>query len=264
MSDYDPFKPPKAVPSQPKGTIQTVPFTNGFKWITRSFALFSRNPVNWIIGVIIVFAISIVVSMIPLVSIIVNILAPVFMGGFMIGCRQAHAGSGFEIEHVFAGFKENTGPLAMVGLIYFGMWILLMVLMGILLVAFLGMETARDVEAWLSSPNSEQVAKTFLMLSLGIMALAIPLIMAYWFAPALVVFRNYTPFDAMRVSFKGCLRNMLPFLAYGIFSFLLVFLGVITVFLGFIVIMPLLVISVYTAYIDIFPEAQGSAERRES
>ena len=44
----------------------------------------------------------------------------------------------------------------------------------------------------------------------------VPLLMAYWFAPALVVLRNDEPVAAMKTSFRACLANMLPMLVYGI------------------------------------------------
>ena len=46
--------------------------------------------------------------------------------------------------------------------------------------------------------------------------LGMPLMMAFWFAPALVVLRNDEPLAAMKASFDACLRNMLPMLVYGL------------------------------------------------
>ena len=55
-----------------------------------------------------------------------------------------------------------------------------------------------------------------LLMVLVVMALSIPLAMAIWFAPALVVFHDLQPLDAMKQSFAGCLKNIVPFLVYGI------------------------------------------------
>ena len=40
--------------------------------------------------------------------------------------------------------------------------------------------------------------------------------MLIWFAPLLVVFNGLPPLEAMKLSFAACLKNMLPFLVYGV------------------------------------------------
>ena len=86
---------------------------------------------------------------------------------------------------------------------------------------------------------------------LGI-ATSIPLVMAYWFAPVLVALDDLSAINAMKLSFIGCIKNILPFLIYGIAAIALFFLGTIPFFLGLLVVIPLLVASVYVSYRDIF------------
>jgi len=85
------------------------------------------------------------------------------------------------------------------------------------------------------------------------MALLIPLLMAYWFAPALVVLRNMTAMDAMKLSFLGSLRNMWPFLIYGVIAFILMMIAMIPFGLGMLILVPVLNASIYLGYKDIFP-----------
>ena len=75
---------------------------------------------------------------------------------------------------------------------------------------------------------------------------------AHWFAPALVVFHQLGPVEAMKDSFLGCLRNVLPFLVYGIMFTLLAILATIPLGLGWLVLGPVTVASIYTAYRDIY------------
>jgi len=82
--------------------------------------------------------------------------------------------------------------------------------------------------------------------------LTIPIAMASWFAPALVVFDNMQAWDAMKTSFSACLSNMLPFLLYGIIALMLTVLAMIPFGLGLLVLGPVLIASVYTGYRDIF------------
>ena len=76
--------------------------------------------------------------------------------------------------------------------------------------------------------------------------------MAFWFAPALVVFRGDEPFAAMKTSFRACLRNIPPFLIYGLLGILFMILACIPIFLGLIVLIPVGIATVYTSYKDIF------------
>jgi uncharacterized membrane protein len=84
------------------------------------------------------------------------------------------------------------------------------------------------------------------------LALTVPLVMALWFAPALVVFNDQGAVEAMKGSFVGCLRNMLPFLVYGIIAVPLAFLATLPMMLGWLVFAPVIAASIYVGYRDIY------------
>jgi len=112
--------------------------------------------------------------------------------------------------------------------------------------ALLG-KSAGDVEAMRAALRS-------LLTGVAIgMAVFLPVLMAVWFAPLLIVFRDMPPMAAMQTSLSACWRNTLPFLVYGVFSFLLIVLASIPLMLGLILLLPVLVCSIYASYKDIFP-----------
>ena len=76
--------------------------------------------------------------------------------------------------------------------------------------------------------------------------------MATWFAPALVVFHRLQPLEAMKQSFQGSVRNVVPFLLWGIISTIFGLIAAIPFLLGFLVWGPVIVGSVYAAYRDIY------------
>lgn len=84
------------------------------------------------------------------------------------------------------------------------------------------------------------------------MLLGVPLAMAMFFAPSLVALDQIPVFKAFGLSFSGCLKNILPFLIYGLVAMVLVILGSLPLMLGLLVVVPLLSIAIYTAYRDIF------------
>ncbi|MES9846088.1 MAG: BPSS1780 family membrane protein, partial [Candidatus Sedimenticola sp. 6PFRAG5] len=79
-----------------------------------------------------------------------------------------------------------------------------------------------------------------------------PLLMAYWFAPALVALDGVSAVTAMKLSFLGCLKNILPFLVYGLATTVLGLLAAIPFFLGLLVFVPVITASIYTGYRDIY------------
>jgi uncharacterized membrane protein len=99
------------------------------------------------------------------------------------------------------------------------------------------------------------IAAVGLPLLLGLllmMALLMPVIMAIWFAPALVMLNDKQPIEAMRLSFFACLRNILPFLIYSLIGLLLAVAATIPLALGWLVLGPWFYTSTFCAYRDIF------------
>jgi uncharacterized membrane protein len=86
------------------------------------------------------------------------------------------------------------------------------------------------------------------------LALMVPLMAAYWFAPALVMMHDMKPLAAMKASFVACIRNFIPFLVYGIVMTIAAIVAMIPFGLGLLVWMPVAIASTYIAYRDIFTE----------
>ncbi|HWH41717.1 MAG TPA: BPSS1780 family membrane protein, partial [Usitatibacter sp.] len=106
------------------------------------------------------------------------------------------------------------------------------------------------------------IVASSLSLLLGVLvalALTVPLLAAYWFAPALIVLNGMKAVPAMKASFHGCFRNLMPFLVYSIVMLVLAILAAIPVGLGFLVWIPLAISSTYTAYRGIFTDEEADA-----
>ena len=103
----------------------------------------------------------------------------------------------------------------------------------------------------LASATMRELA-AYLLAWLIALALMVPVFMAVWFAPPLAVFNELGAFDALKASFLGCLKNIVPFLIYGLILFCLAFLATIPVLLGWLVLGPVIGASIYTSYRDIY------------
>lgn len=224
---------------------------NGWNWIAGGFALFRQSPVIWIALFFVYLLISMVLSIIPVVGpVMLNLLAPVFIAGFMLGCRALEMGEELEINHLFAGFKQNTAQLITVGGIYLAGVI---VIIGVVFVATGGAALSAMFAGHMMNEERAAVAGEGMLLALLlVLAALLPLIMAYWFAPVLVLFHDMKALDAMKLSFSACLKNIVPFLVYGLILIALMLLAIIPFGLGLLVMIPTMTASLYVSYKDIF------------
>ena len=93
---------------------------------------------------------------------------------------------------------------------------------------------------------------TFVLGMLIMLALLLPAMMAVWLAAPLVVFHDHGAIDAMKGSFTGRLRNVLPFLLYGVVLAVLSILASLPLGLGWLILGPVFAASIYASYRDIY------------
>lgn len=217
------------------------------EWLSIGWGIFRRQSGMWVLLTIVLGLIIVVLSVIPFVSLAVTLLMPVFVGGLMLGCRKIEQGDDIELADLFSGFKHAGGALVLVGLIGLGLTIAVMIpaMVVVFMTGFLGAAAGGSLEA---------VSVGALIGILIFMALIVPVNMALWFAPALVVFQGHNPTHAVAQSFRGCIKNIVPFLLYGLMLFALAILASIPLMLGWLVLGPVVIASVYAAYRDIFFE----------
>src|ERR1700686_3494316 len=189
---------------------RTAPAGEGVSWIGSGWRLFTKAPLMWIVGILIVFVIAIVVSIVPFIgSLAFQLLNAVFSAGFVVACRSLERGGEFELEHLFAGFRTRFVSLLIVGVLFLVGWI-------VILLVVAGVTGFSVIMAMMTGNQDEAVAAlagSVMMLLIGaliLLALMVPLLMAYWFAPALVIMHDMAPVAAMKESFMGCLRNFIP------------------------------------------------------
>ncbi|MCU7844399.1 MAG: hypothetical protein KZQ93_11230 [Candidatus Thiodiazotropha sp. (ex Monitilora ramsayi)] len=253
--DANPYTAPEADLVQPmEGEMDGphgVPAGHGWAWIVKGWWHFKEAPLAWILVLVVWFLLALVISIVPLVgAIAVNLMTPVITAGLMYGCYEQDQGGDFSISHMFAGFSNNAGQLFLVGIFYF---ILMMLVVGAIMIFFLGSVglgamAAQDPEAM----AAVFMAPGFIISILVAFLLFIPVIMAYLFAPALVILDDVNALTAMKMSFMGSLKNLLPLTIYGLVAMVLMFIGSLPFALGLLVVMPVLTAAIYSGYRDIY------------
>lgn len=200
---------------------------NGWNWIQNGFEMFRKSPKVWaaIFFAYLLISISLYLFL-PLIGLILFYLVdPLFVAGFMLGCKAIDSGHKLEISHLFSAFKHNASRLVTLGGINLVGRIIIFGVIGLVFVnsgydVYLDKIGQGDFD-WLFSSSVELKLLIWLLV---VAALMLPLYMAYWFSPALVEFDEIEPFDAVHLSLKGCIKNAKVFLFYG-FSLLAIIIA---------------------------------------
>ena len=229
-----------------------------WRWIVDGFALFLKAPLMWIALTVVMALLWIVSFLVPALGpLLFNLLSPVVFAGLMLGCRSLERGGRLEAGHLLAGFQTNPVALVTVGGVYLvGSIIILAVVWAIAGGSVLQALLQKGAAATHAIPGA---ARSMGLALLTGFALYLPLLMLIWFAPILVAFHGLKPVDAMKRSLAACLVNWLAFLVYGAIL-LVLFVAAVPLFVGLLVLMPVLFGSIYASYKDIFAIADSSPE----
>lgn len=259
MSTPNPYAAPKApvadqtvvLPGNftPGGRVR--PAGNGWSWIAEGWRFFMKSPGVWIAIVVVMMVISFVLNFIPIIGpIALTLLTPVFVAGMMLGSQALDEGRELEFRHLFAGFQTQLGNLVALGAIYLGMIFAILLVVGVTtgasMFAMFGAGGAQN-----PAVSSGAVATLLIAMLVGL-ALFVPVAMLMWFAPALVALNRLAPVEALKQSFAGCLKNIVPFLLYGVVLLLFAIVASLPVMLGWLVLGPVMAASIYTSYRDIY------------
>lgn len=232
---------------------RTVAARRGWDWIAAGWTLFRRQPVIWLAWVASLVLIILVLLMAhPLFGRLLLIcILPILVAGIALGCRDLDEGRPMRFAQLFAGFQSRSGPLAAVGAICAAATLLIFV--GVIFASGVDLSALRSPQEAAALPPAQ--ALSILLAMLIILALLVPVAMAAWFAPLLVAFHGTGVVAAMRASVLASMRNLAPMLVYGLVMLVLMVAATLPALLGWLVLLPVLMASVYTSYKDIFSAA---------
>ena len=231
---------------------RTVNADRGLGWWTDAWALFTKSALLWVALAVILIVCFALMSMVPLLGALATaLLTPVFIGSWMLAARKVDTGGVLEIADLFTCFKgDRLTPLLVQGALLAAAFVVMGLVAGVLgFGALFGMAAGgmhQNAGGMLAALGAGMAALLVLM------GLGVVLSLALWFAPALVVFRNAQAVDALRISALAALKNWLPFLVYGLIYIVAAIVASIPFGLGWIVLVPVVLLTMYESYRDIF------------
>lgn len=241
--------------------IQRVPASHGWLWLKHGYQLIMRAPLQ-AIPLAMMFALGIFLAMlIPVAGVLLAILVmPVLMAGYMRVCRSLEYSEKVVPQHIFAGFKNRTAPLISVG----SMLLMGMIVISMVTAAMGGSELSAILENYQAEQDTAALVEALMAPDSAVqyslltgLALFFLLMLAMQFAPMLVFFNDMSPRQALQASIYGSIRNIVPFSIYSLLMQLIAFaLSFVPLGLGWIVLLPLGLTSMYVAYRDIFSETK--------
>jgi uncharacterized membrane protein len=249
-------------PEAPPPGGWSVAAGRGAAWWSEGWRLFAAAPWIWLAITAVFTVIMVVLALVPFVGQFAStLLYPVLGGGVLLGARALDRGEPLTVATLFACFSDRFGPLLLVALLYCAGWLVISVIALVILIGGVGLGAlsallaADPLQGGLDALSG--LGASAFGVILIVVLLGMPLVAAYWFAPALVVFRGDEPLAAMKESFVANLRNILPFLVYGLIGIALGVVAAIPLLLGWLVLAPVFAASVYASYKDIFGERRG-------
>ncbi|MHB1144979.1 MAG: BPSS1780 family membrane protein [Thiobacillus sp.] len=226
--------------------------SQGFQWVAAGFRLYRKNPLLLSAAFGVLFGAVMALGLIPVVGGSLSELAsPLMVAGFMAAYRALDEGNELELPNFLAGAQGPAIPLMAIGAVQ---------LLGTLLIGQVMLGMGFDPQALMTAAQSQKdpaemqaILNQAMPALLTGMVLFTPLIMATWFAPALILFGGARPATALGVSLKAVAKNWAAMLVNGLTLGLLLFLAaLVPMLLGLLVAMPVLFGSLYASYQAIF------------
>ncbi len=194
--------------------MKKITFRDSIRWNKESFKLFKKTPNQSLmlsLAYLFIFMLLPSMPMIQIFSIASILIWPIFLV-FAVNFYKTHDKNKEEnFLAVFEKIKPRLARLLMLGLIC------------LIYAAMVTMVLNSEMQGFikLSENNNELVTviNNFVPMIGKLILLLLPLLMATWFSPMLIVYNNYSLFKSIKSSIAGCLMYIFPLgLSWLIFS----------------------------------------------
>ncbi|PHM48446.1 BPSS1780 family membrane protein [Xenorhabdus miraniensis] len=243
---------------------QTINVSAAIGWIGDAWDFITPKLGMWIVMGIIYGIIQLGLIFIPYFGFILpNLLEPLFVAGIIAICEKQRICGKFELGRFFDGFKYKCGDLLVVGLIICGITIISSLLITLIDGGNLYQSVFDDLYSYI---NYDSII-TYNDSELSFLSLMITLISLFlstacsWFAPALIILKNFNVGKALSISFNAISKNILGVILFLIFMYLLIFISALPLCLGMLLTTPLYMATSYSSYRRVFYKKEEPLEQ---
>jgi len=190
--------------------MNNLPASTGWDWLKQGIGLFRKQPAALTTLLFANILISIALSAIPVLGpVLAVVLVPSFSMAFMQACLMIENGDRVTPAVLLTGFRQPALPgLLKVGLIYFGVGILLMIVTNIVGIPELMERIAKATDP----KNPPDVAPSDMLALFGILLLNVAIMVTLCFAAPLTYWKRMGPGKATFYSFFAVVRTARVFL----------------------------------------------------
>jgi len=232
--------------------VAEIRASRGAAWIAQSWKLFAASPLAWLGLCAGWIAITFALLIVPFVGgVVANFLQPVFFASFAIAAFRQASGERIVMSDLFSAFRRNLKALVNLGAILLMAEIVIFAGMALLGLPLLGSGSG-EPQVNLNEFADALEGKEWILFAGTVLLVLVK--GAFWFAPQLIAFHGMGTAQAMRWSAYAAISNVGALVVYGLLvlaMFIAALMPMPWVF-GLAVVMPLVVISTYTGYRDVF------------
>ena len=236
--------------------VVELPVTRGGAWIAEAFRIFVRKPFAWI-GLCAGWAfLSFGIFIVPFIGpVIMNFLQPAFFASFAITAFRQVAGEPVLMGDLFSGFRRNFRTLVNLGAVTL---IAEIAIFAILALLGLPIMAPPDQQSFTVQEYFDSLRGKEWILVVGFL-LTVVVKGALWFAPQLIAFHEMSMTHAIRWSVYAALSNLGTMILYGLALGACFVAAVIPWFLGLLVVLPVMAISTFVGYREVFEPGRTPA-----
>lgn len=226
----------------------TVTPAQALQWLATGWQLFMKSPGVWLAQSAVFIVVLAALGFVPFIGWAVTPVAlPVLSAGMLSGALALERGEALRVDHLFDGLRRHAGNLLMVGGFH-----LLGTLLAALIAAAIGGSAVLTGMLVGAFAGMGMAAGGMMFGVLVFTVLWSLLMMALWFAPALVMLHDVAPLEAMKLSAQACFRNLLTFVVLAAMLYVLVWVAMLPAGLGMLVLVPVLAGALLEAWQDTF------------
>ena len=226
------------------GIGRRVEAGEAFAWLQQGWALFLDAPLFWLPTMCVLLLVVMTLMFVPAGKLAVSLLAPMIAAMMLEASRCLVFGGRVTFSVCVVRLSGRVFRLLQVG-----------ALMTLVLSAVITLVFGAYYVGYVR--QAEQQGLLVGLIGLGcalllLVILCVPLLMATWFAPALVVFNDMGALSAIKASFEASRRNVPALAVLALAVFVLAILALLPGGLGLPVLCPVVAGAAYVSYRDVF------------